>query len=112
MNPVIIVHLVGSFVVAAGSIPLVAGRVKRNPWYGVRIPEAFESEERWRQINAYGGRLLLAWSMAIASTALIGMFLPRSEWVAYNLSALVVVMGGLTLVLSRIRAYARRANGS
>ncbi|HWQ93439.1 MAG TPA: hypothetical protein VN673_17345 [Clostridia bacterium] len=27
------------------SVPLLKRKVKRNPWYGIRIPEGFKSEE-------------------------------------------------------------------
>ena len=78
-----------------------------NRWYGVRIREAFVSEERWFEINEYGGRLLLIWSLAIAATAAVGAFLPSRDWVAYDWAALVVVLGGLALVMALIHQHAR-----
>ncbi len=107
MNPVIIVHLAAALVGVVASVPLMGRRVRMNRWYGVRIPEAFASEERWFAINHYGGRLLLIWSLAIAATAAAGAFLPRREWVAYDWAALVVVLGGLALVIALIHRHAR-----
>jgi uncharacterized membrane protein len=108
MNPVIIVHLLAAIVAVTASVPLIQKRVKMNHWYGVRIPASFASEEAWFDINRYGGRLLLAWGLAIAATAIGGAFLERKDWVAYNWTSLVIILGGLTLVLVKILAYARK----
>ena len=58
------------------SIPLIQRKVKMNHFYGVRIAKAFESEENWYQINAYGGRRLVAWSVVLAVIGVITFFLP------------------------------------
>jgi uncharacterized membrane protein len=70
-----------------------------NHWYGVRIPASFASEEAWFEINYYGGRLLLVWGLTIAAIAIGG---------AYNWTALVLILGGLTLVVLKVLAYARK----
>ncbi len=108
MNPVIIVHLLAAIVAVAAAVPLIQKRVKMNHWYGVRIPASFASEEAWFDINRYGGRLLLAWGLVIAATAIGGAFLERKDWVAYNWTALVIILGGLTLVVVKVLAYARK----
>jgi hypothetical protein len=108
MNPVVIVHLLAAILTIAAAVPLIQGKVKMNPWYGVRIPAAFESEERWFEINRYGGRLLFAWGVAIAGTALVGAFLERRTWVAYDWTALAIIMGGLALVVVLIFQHARK----
>ena len=108
MNPVVIVHLIAALIGIAASIPLIGRRVRMNHWYGVRITAAFESDERWYEINNYGGRLLLLWSVAIAATAVVGAFLQRRDWVTYDWAALVVVLGGLALVMALIYRHARR----
>ena len=107
VNPVVIVHLAAALVGVVVSVPLIGRRVRMNRWYGVRIREAFVSEERWFEINEYGGRLLLKWSLAIAATAAVGAFLPSRDWVAYDWAALVVVLGGLALVMALIHQHAR-----
>ncbi len=45
------------------SIPLVFRKIPMNRFYGVRIPKSFSSESNWYEINAYGGRQLIFWSM-------------------------------------------------
>lgn len=62
------------------SVPLLLGRIKRNRWYGFRLPKAFESEENWRSINEYGARTLIYWSVAIIFVGVISLFI-STEWV-------------------------------
>lgn len=47
------------------SIPLVAKKVPMNRFYGFWIPKAFESEKNWYEINRYGGRQLIRWSLLL-----------------------------------------------
>ena len=77
-----------------------------NPWYGVRIPAAFESEARWRQINLHGGRLLLIWGIVIGVMALVGAVLPQPAWIAYDFTSLAVITVGLGVVLARSYRHA------
>ncbi len=47
------------------SIPLVMKKIPMNSLYGFRIPKAFKSEENWYEINRYGGRQLIRWSVLL-----------------------------------------------
>ena len=47
-----------------------------NKWYGVRVPKSYSSEKNWYQINEYGGRLLLYWSVVIILIGIISLILP------------------------------------
>lgn len=102
--------MVGALIAVVGSIPPIAGRVRMNPWYGIRVPEAFISEKRWTEINRYGGWLLLIWGVAIALTATAGAFLDRRDWLKYNWAALMVMLGGPVLIVTLIYRHARRTN--
>jgi hypothetical protein len=61
-----------------------------NRLWGVRIPAAFESNQRWYDINAYGGRLLALWSLLIIATGLVGLFLPADVIGPYAWSAMAI----------------------
>lgn len=110
MNPVVIVHLLAAALVIGASIPLIRRRVKMNHWYGVRIPAAFISEERWYQLNQYGGRLFLYWGLAMGVTAIVGAFLDQKDWITYNWAAVVIALGGLAMVIVGINRYARKGD--
>lgn len=47
------------------SIPLVAKKIPMNNLYGFRIPKALESEKSWYEVNRYGGRQLIQWSLLL-----------------------------------------------
>ena len=57
-------------------IPLTQQKVSMNKTYGVRIKKAFESEENWYKINAYGGKQLVLWSIPLGLPGVSTFFLP------------------------------------
>jgi hypothetical protein len=65
----LIVLLVGLFMFLS-SLPLVYRKVPMNHFYGIRITEAFESKQRWYDINAYAGRQMAIWSWPIVATGI------------------------------------------
>ena len=89
------------------SIPLVQRKVKMNHFYGVRIAKAFESEENWYKINAYGGRRLVAWSVVLAVIGVITFFLPLGSAehpnetlvLAVSLAPLIVIVPCVAQIL-------------
>jgi len=110
MNPIAISHGIIALVSIGLSWPLVKRKIKRNQIYGIRIPEAVKSEERWLEINAYGGWLLMRWGIVLAITAGIGLALPRKDWIIYAFSSLVIILGGLGVVVALIFRYAGKTS--
>jgi uncharacterized membrane protein len=110
MNPVVIAHFVAAIIIVAALVPLIGGRVKMNHWYGIRLPQAFASEERWLEINHFGGQLVLGFGVALGATAFVGAFLQRKDRVTYDWTALVVVLGGLAVVVALIHRHVRKTN--
>jgi hypothetical protein len=106
--PAVFVHCGFGLLLAALSIPLVLRRVPRNRAYGIRIPEAFSTEARWYDINAYGGRLFLGYGVALAVFGFLARDSappPTSPWSAvFIVGPLIVAL----LLLLPIRSYARR----
>jgi hypothetical protein len=70
------------------SIPLMLRQVPMNRAFGIRIRAAFESEQRWYDINAYGGRLFLIGALFVIATGVIGFFLAPSHFDAYAFGSL------------------------
>ena len=58
------------------SIPLVLGKIPMNSACGFRFAKSFESDDLWFEINRYGGRQLIIWSIPIALLGLATLFLP------------------------------------
>ncbi|HOH28696.1 MAG TPA: SdpI family protein [Candidatus Hydrogenedentes bacterium] len=57
------------------SLPLVLRMIPMNGLYGFRIPKAFISEELWYDINAYGGKQMILWSVIMLAMSITGIFL-------------------------------------
>lgn len=47
------------------SLPLTMQMIPRNGMYGFRLQKAFESETLWSDINAYGAKQMILWSLGI-----------------------------------------------
>ncbi len=69
------------------AIPLMNGKVGRNPFYGMRYAKAFESDEAWFAINRYGGRRMFFWSLPLIAIGVVCLFLPLSSHPAMALFA-------------------------
>jgi hypothetical protein len=73
-------------------IPLLKRKVKMNEWYGFRISKAFQSEENWFSINAYGARKLIICSIPIILIGILCFFIPLS-------GTMILIFGGGTIAL-------------
>ena len=58
------------------AVPLARGHVRRNVLYGVRIAESLRSDEAWAEINRYGGRRMIIWSLPLIAVGIAAFFLP------------------------------------
>jgi phosphatidylglycerophosphate synthase len=106
MNPIALTHIFSGIVTVAVSWPLIKRKVRMNSFYGFRIKAAFESEQNWYDINAYGGRLLFGLGILIIITGLLGILLPLKLWLTYALISLVVIIVGLVISLVKTLRYA------
>jgi len=61
-------------IVIAVCIPLYLGKIKMNRAYGFRIRKAFESEENWYEINRYGAKAVMCWSVFIMALGIACLF--------------------------------------
>lgn len=108
MNLIAISNLMAGIIVIAASLPLIRRKIKMNSSYGIKIPAAYESEQRWFDINAYGGRLFLYWGVMIVVVGLAGLIIPLHQWIVYSWSSAVIILGGLLVVVIAINQYAGR----
>jgi uncharacterized membrane protein len=99
--------LVGAVVIRMAR-PLIRGEVKMNHWYGVRVRQSFESDEKWEDINRFGGRQLRLWGSIILAGGLVALLFDLEA----NPSLLLIfAFLPLLLLVAALRAvvYARRA---
>lgn len=106
--PIPYVHAGIGLLCTLGAIPLVLRKVPMNRGYGIRIPKAFASESNWYEINAYGGKLFLAFGLFLLLFAGFTRRVappPRSPWAVLYLLA---PLSALVVVLVLVESFARR----
>lgn len=63
------------------AVPLALGKVRRNLYYGVRLPESFRNERAWTEINRHGGMQLIAFSLLLIAFGVMIFFVaPTGRW--------------------------------
>jgi hypothetical protein len=79
-------------------IPLVRRRIKMNDLYGFRISKAFESEQNWYDINEYGARKTMGWSIFTFISGVAAFFISFEDdsmlswlWVTLPISLTAIV---------------------
>jgi hypothetical protein len=107
MTTVAITILLSGVLMFLLSLPLVYRKVPMNHFYGVRIRASFESDRRWYDINAYGGRLLAIGSLPIVAAGLAGLFLPVDWLLPYACAATAVTLVSLFVPLVLILRWSR-----
>jgi len=90
------------------SVPLVCRKVPMNDLYGIRIPSAFKSEQRWYDINAYGGRQFAAWSWLPMAAGVAGFFIPLGGADAYAPASLAAAAMATIVPILLICRWIRR----
>jgi len=106
-----LINIASALLIAGVGIPLVKGKIKMNPLYGVRIRKSFESEDNWYRINAYGGNQLIIWSIPMFLVGFICFFVPINE---QNKDILSLILGAcpiticITIAVIRIFAFAKK----
>jgi hypothetical protein len=107
MIPPIVVHCGIGLLTAALAVPLVMRKVPMNRIYGVRISKAFRSDRNWYDINAYGGKLLLAYGLLLAVFGIVAHDYapsPQSIWSAvFIVGPLLLLFPLLALINVRAR---------
>ncbi len=82
------------------NLPLIFRKVPMNQLYGIRMKASFESEQRWYDVNAYGGKLFATWSCLIIVAGVAGFFVPARyfTWYAWGCAAVTLLAIGLPAV--------------
>ena len=80
--------LIAPIVVIAVSLPLIAGWIGRNYFYGFRTPRTLSSDAVWYPANRVGGLLFVCAGLAWLAT---GLAAPRFA-LAVGLAALALAM--------------------
>lgn len=92
METLLFVYVGGGIGLALLSLPLLAGKVKPNPYYGFRVPQTLENPALWYATNRYFARLQLAVGLLFSAISLGLYFWPGISVDAYALGCLAVFL--------------------
>lgn len=99
MTTLFILYLVGGIVLSLASLPLIAKKIKPNPFYGFRVPATLNNPGLWYAVNQFFGRRLLAVALAVIFASVIFYLWPRIGVDAYALSVLGVFVAAFGIAL-------------
>ena len=99
--------LASGVVIFCVCLPLIYRKVPMNRWYGIRIREAFKSNDRWYDVNAYGGKVMAVWSLLPVLVGAVGLFLPADMFFVYVPVAVGAVLISLIAPLIQILRWVR-----
>ncbi len=60
-------------------LPLYLRKIRKNYFYGFRIPKAFESDGNWYKINRFGAGAMMWWAIAVAVWGILAYFIPPRD---------------------------------
>jgi len=100
--PLVVLAIVIPALLVAAGIPLLRGRVKPNPWYGVRTAKTLASTKVWYEANRLCGIYLILAAVVTLGIWGILAFLPlgvRRMPVYLGILALNVLLAAIFLMV-------------
>ena len=90
MQTLFYIYAGGGLLLALLSLPLIARKIKPNPYYGFRVSETLENPEIWYTVNQYLAKRQLAAALIEIASATGLYFWPGITVDTYALSVLAV----------------------
>ncbi len=90
MQVLLFMYVGGGLFLALIALPLIAKKVKPNPFYGFRVPQTLENPALWYPTNKYFGKRLLVVGLVEALAAIGLSFWPSISVDAYAYAVLGV----------------------
>jgi hypothetical protein len=102
MQSLVWLYLIGGIVLALVSLPLIAEKIKPNPFYGFRVPATLNNPDAWYAVNKFFGKRLLAVALEHILASVGFFFWPNISVDAYALSVLgvFVIVFGIAMIRS------------
>jgi len=98
-----------SIVFTVLALPLWLRKVPMNQWYGMRIPKAFESNEKWYHINEYGGKLLFYLiALPTFATGIVAFVIPMRPESAWPMVLINIPIACIIVLIIVIYRYAKQ----
>src|SRR5436305_15279565 len=107
----IVTYVVIGSLFIGGAVPLIQGRVKPNPWYGVRVPKTLNDRDTWYAVNAYFGRRFAVVGLLIAVAGVLLSpiaLIPHVGSTGYMILGHTVMLGSMFWVVIDTFRYLRK----
>ena len=92
MQTLLFVYVTGGLFLALIAVPLMAGKIKPNPYYGFRVPQTLENPALWYPANKYFARRQFAVGLIFTLASIALYFWPGISVDAYALGSLGVFL--------------------
>lgn len=103
MQMLLSMYVVGGLFLALISLPLIAGKVKPNPFYGFRVSQTLESPDLWYATNKYFAKRLCAVGLIFSLFSIGLYFWPGISLDTYALGCLGIFL--LIFILTLIQSW-------
>lgn len=94
--------------IAALAVPMIRRRVAPNRWYGFRVPRTLEDPKVWYEANAYAGKCLFWFGIALSLISLLLWFVPGLDPLIYSMSCLMICLVGSAVSVTMSLSYLNR----
>lgn len=105
MQTLLFVYIGGGILLALISLPLIADKVKPNPWYGFRVPTTLKNPEIWYATNKYFAKRQLVVALIEIAAAIGLYFLPNISIDGYAFSVLGVFVVASAIAFTQSWKY-------
>ena len=103
MQVLLYLYILSSLLLVIFSLPLIARKIKPNPFYGFRIQQTLDDPEVWYETNQYFAKRLCAVGILEALAAVGFYFIPNITVDAYALLCLGVFI--LTFTIAMVQSW-------
>ena len=92
-----------SLLIIGLAIPLVAGKIGRNQWYGFRTPKTLSGDAIWYPANHAAGLNLIIAGVVVLLTAVI-LFLVKDRLTASSITLIIVIVTVVALITAIVKS--------
>jgi hypothetical protein len=105
---VMVADIVAGILCFALALPLILRKVPMNDLYGFRIKAAFESQQRWFDVNAHGGRQMATWSWLLVACGVAVFFVPPQAAYLYPVVSLAITAIAVGVPVLKVLRWSRQ----
>lgn len=111
MQLLLFMYVAAGLLLIALSLPLAAGKIKPNPFYGFRVNATLDDEPTWYRVNRYAGLWLLVIGVIVTLAAILIYQLPGFSVDTYAYACLAVFVISFAIGMVQSWRYMKSLSG-